>query len=75
MHPSPPNFYPFWVFPGLNVLSIRTHPNPFPSERNRYNNAEFYVHFFQLKKLPEKIILKSDRTPSLLLQFLEVFGL
>jgi hypothetical protein len=33
-HPSPPNFHPFWVFPGPNVLLIRTHPNPFPSERN-----------------------------------------
>ncbi len=32
--PSPPNFHPLWVFPGLNVLLIRTHPNPFPSERN-----------------------------------------
>jgi hypothetical protein len=33
-YPSPPNLHPYWVFPGLNVLLIRTHPNPFPSERN-----------------------------------------
>jgi hypothetical protein len=33
-YPSPSNFHPFWIFPGPNVLLIRTHPNPFPSERN-----------------------------------------
>jgi hypothetical protein len=36
VYPSLPNFHPFWVFPGPNVLLIRTHPNPFPSVRNRY---------------------------------------
>ena len=34
VYPSLPNFHPLWVFPGPNVLLIRTHPNPFPSERN-----------------------------------------
>ncbi len=34
VHPSPSNFHPLWAFPGPNVLLIRTHPNPFPSERN-----------------------------------------
>jgi hypothetical protein len=29
-----PNSHPFWVFPGPNVLLIRTHPNPFPSIRH-----------------------------------------
>jgi hypothetical protein len=33
-YPSPSNLHPLWVFPGPNVLLIRTHPNPFPSERN-----------------------------------------
>ena len=37
VYPSPSNFQPFWVFPGPNVLLIRTHPNPFPSERNNKN--------------------------------------
>ncbi len=32
--PSLSNLHPFWVFPGPNVLLIRTHPNPLPSERN-----------------------------------------
>jgi hypothetical protein len=35
VYPSPSNRHPFWVFPGPNVLLIRTHPNPLPSERNR----------------------------------------
>jgi hypothetical protein len=34
VYPSPPNLHPFWVFPGPNVLLIRTHPSPFPRERN-----------------------------------------
>jgi hypothetical protein len=34
VYPSLPNFHPFWVFPGPNVLLIRTHPNPFPSIQN-----------------------------------------
>jgi hypothetical protein len=29
-----PCIHPFWVFPDPNVLLIRTHPNPSPSERN-----------------------------------------
>jgi hypothetical protein len=38
-YPSPTSLHPFWVFPGPNVLLIRTHPNPFPSERNKYNHV------------------------------------
>jgi hypothetical protein len=29
-----PCIHPSWVFPDPNVLLIRTHPNPSPSERN-----------------------------------------
>jgi hypothetical protein len=32
--PPFPILHPHWVFPGPNVLLIRTHPNPFPSVRH-----------------------------------------
>jgi hypothetical protein len=32
--------HPLWVFPGPNVLLIRTHPNPFPSVRHTNGFAD-----------------------------------
>jgi hypothetical protein len=41
-----PCIHPFWVFPDPNVLLIRTHPNPSPSERNNSFHIEDVSEFF-----------------------------
>jgi hypothetical protein len=46
-YPSPSNLHPFWVFPGPNVLLIRTHPNPFPSERNNLSRLNYPGYLVQ----------------------------